>query len=232
MTLDFPAPPKVHILHVPGADPQRDEIVQRLREQSEACVHEDPERIGCMANWLRALGCAAENDTGYSWSVILSDDADPLPGWQQHLERACTHSPQPFLGLTHFGGYGEQALAKGAPYGVGQYLVWGGAIAYHRSVVRPLHEWATTVVERTGYEHDDCLIAAYALRRGVKCALAARAIFEQPVKKSLLGHNTPIRSPKTTIANSDGPAYAASPRWVNVHKQVWPEIVELSKEDA
>lgn len=228
--MEFPAPPKVHIIHVPGIDAQRDEIVAMLSEQAVACVHLDPQRDGCMANWLRALGCAAETDNDLPWSVILSDDAYPLPGWQQHLERACTYSPEPVLGLTHFGGYGKAALEKGAPYGVGQYLVWGGAIAYHRSIVRPLVEWAVPVVKRTGYKHDDCLVAAFGLRSGFQCALTARALFDQPVKKSLLGHNTPIRTPSTTIANSVGPAYSAKPRWVKVHKQVWPEIKMLAKE--
>ena len=37
--------------------------------------------------------------------------------------------------------------------------------------------------------------------------MTSRALFDQPVKQSLLGHNTKIREPKATIANSDGPDY-------------------------
>lgn len=227
--MEFPAPPRVHIIWVPGIDPDRDAIVATLSSQATVCLHEDVNRTkGCMGNWLEALGCAAANDEDIPWSVILSDDAEPLSGWAQHLERACAYSPQPVLGLTHFGGYGAAALRKGAPYAVGQYLVWGGAIAYHRSIVKPLYEWAVPVVAKTGYKHDDCLIAAFGIRTGFLCALTARAIFDQPIKKSLLNHNTPIRRPDTTIANSEGPAYNAVPRSVKVHKQVWPDIKELA----
>lgn len=225
---EFPAPPKVHVMWVPGADPQRDAIVRQLQVEGQACLHTDDDRNGCMWNWLGAMDCAAANDSNDPWSIVLSDDAMPLPGWQQHVERACKYSPQPLLGLTHFGGYGEKALEKGAPYGVGQYLIWGGAVAYHRSIVAGLAGWARKVQAETGYQHDDCLASAYALRQGFKCALTARAIFDQPVKKSLLNHNTPIRRPNTTIENTDGPSYSASPRFIKVHKQVWDEIKELA----
>lgn len=225
---EFPAPPRVHILHVPGADPLRDAIVGKLVEQADACVHLDPERAGCMANWLRALACAHATDQDLPWSVILSDDADPLRGWQQHLERACNYSPEPVLGLTHFGGYGQAALDKGAPYGVAACSVWGGAIAYHRQFLNGLARWAPRVVAETGYPHDDRLVASYALKTGAKCALAARAIFGQPVKKSLLGHNTPIRSPKTTIENCGGPAWSARPRFVSINVAKPPELERLA----
>lgn len=225
---EFAAPPKVHVLHVPGVDPDRDAIVAKLRDQGEACVHLDPNREGCMATWLKCLECAAANDTHLPWSVILSDDADPLRGWQQHLERACAFSPQPVLGLTHFGGYGAQALERGAPFGTGTALVWGGAIAYHRTFLDGLAKWAPRVQAETNYKHDDRLVCAYALKIGVKCALAARAIFGQPVKKSLLGHSSPIRSPSTTIENCDGPAWSTTPRSVPISMARVPELEGLA----
>lgn len=176
-----------------------------------------------MPTWLGALECARSSDAGLSWSVIVQDDADPLPGWQQHLERACLNSPQPALGLTHFGGYGERALAKGAPYAEGPYLIWGGATAFRRVFCDGLFEWASRVYAETGYPHDDVLACAYAKKRGALTAMTARAIFGQPVKASLLGHNTPIREPNTTIANHPGVPYKSIPRAAWTPRSISPK---------
>lgn len=221
--MEFPAPPRVHVMHVPGADPQRDEIVARLVEQGDACLHLDPDRQGLMVNWLDTLDCAAhrDGDDGHSWSVVLSDDAEPLPGWQQHLERACLNSPSPILGLTHFGSYGAEALRRGLPYAVGSYLIWGGAIAYRTSIVRDLRRWASRLYAEIGYPHDDVLSCAFAMRMGWDVAMVTRAIFGQPVKKSLLGHNTQIRHPATTI-EMPGPSYGVRPSSMKVTRSISP----------
>jgi hypothetical protein len=197
----FPAPPRLHVLHVPQADPERDAIVALLDSQTDVCVHADPNRAGVVPNWLGALACAAAEDK--DWALIVQDDAFPLRGWQQHLERACTNSPEPVLGLTHFGAYGAAPLAQGRPYAVGPYLIWGGAVAYHRAIVGPMLGWASRVYAETGYRHDDVLACAFAMKQGRQTAMAARAIFDQPVQRSLLGHNTPIRRPSTTIETEE-----------------------------
>jgi hypothetical protein len=210
-------------MHVPRADHHRDAIVARLTEQADACVHLDPGRRGLMPTWLEALGCAVATDDGCPWSVVLSDDAFPLRGWQQHLERACSASPVPVLGLTHFGAYGEAALAKGAAYAVGSYLLWGGAIAFSRTFADGLLPWASKVYEDTGYPHDDVLACAYAMKMGWRTGITARAIFGQPVAKSLLNHNTPIRSPSSTISTTPGPSYRSLPQFVKVSRTCSPK---------
>ena len=220
---EFPAPPRLHVLHVPGADPQRDEIVGLLRAQGDACVHEDPSRRGVMPTWLEALQCAREKDARDAWTVIVQDDAKPLRGWQQHLERACLNSPEPVLGLTHFGAYGERSMSAGAPYAVGKYLIWGGAVAYRRVFADGLLEWAWRIWDETGYPHDDVLACAYALKRGARTAMTSRAIFGQPVQRSLLNHNTAVRSPSLTIENAPGVPYSRrDPRSVSVSRSISP----------
>lgn len=191
---------KVHVMWVPGADLARDNIVNRLRGQTEVCLHEDAERKGLMQNWIGVLKCALEDEQ--EWAVILSDDASPLPRWKEHLPLALEHSPEPFLGLTHFGGYGLKAIEKEAAYCVGPYLIWGGACAIRKDQITGLLEFAEFHHAR-GYLHDDCLIAAYAMMTGQGTAMVPRAIFGQPVKASLLNHNTPIRSPSSTIIDVD-----------------------------
>jgi len=181
---------------VPGADLKRDNIVNRLRGQADVCLHEDPERLGLMQNWLSAARCAQKDNQ--EWAIILSDDAAPLQGWKEYLPLALKYSPEPFLGLTHFGGYGERAVDKGAAYCIGPYLIWGGACAIRRDQLDGLIEFAEFHHAR-GYKHDDVLICAYASSQGHQTAMAAHAIFGQPVKASLLNHNTPIRSPYSTI---------------------------------
>jgi hypothetical protein len=210
-------------MHVPGADHHRDAIVARLQAEGEVCLHEDPDREGLMPTWLRALWCARENDRQQSWSVVLSDDAFPLRGWQQHLERACLSSPEPVLGLTHFGAYGERALLKGCAYMTGPYLLWGGAIAFNRMFLEGLLPWVGEVYAKTKYPHDDVLTCAFAMKMGWGTANVARAIFDQPVQQSLIGHNTPIRRPATTIVSCDGPSYRRQPSGVRVSRTCSPK---------
>lgn len=220
----------MHVLHVPEADPIRDDIVARLRDEGRACIHADPDRRGCMTTWLAALSCAVEHDGDLDWTVILSDDADPLTGWQEHLPLACEFSPDPVLGLTHLGGVGASILAQGVPYGRSSGLLWGGAIAYQRDFLVAMAPWAARVVARTGFEHDDRLVVAYSLRVGGLVSLAARALFGQPAA-SLMGHLTSDLAPRTSIAE-EGPAWAAQPRWVapkNLDAGLSPIIRGLSQ---
>lgn len=223
---------KVHVLHVPGAHPERDEIVAQLREEADACVHEDPEREGCMATWLKCVACADATDDDLRWTVILSDDALPLPGWRGHLTEAQWRSPRPVLGLTYFGQYGLKALNRGAPYAVGKNLTWGGAVTYRRDVLKGLARWAPKIVAATGYKHDDRLAATYAAKIGSECALVSRAIFGQPVKESLLGHGGLVREPAATIVSHPGPGYGAIPRYVRVASTFYPQMRDLLKIDT
>lgn len=219
---------KMHTLWVPGADPDRDATVARQQEQADICLHIDPERRGVMWNFLNAVQCAVENDGDLKWSVIIQDDAEPLPGWEDHLAQACWYSPEPVLGLTHFGQYGKKALAKGAPYALGRSLIWGGAVAYRRDFLLGLAEWGPRIYAQTGFVHDDYLVCAYAYRIGRKCALTSRAIFDQTIKKSLLGHGGPTRSPVATITNCSGPAYSVLPRGASIGDSMPPGTKELA----
>lgn len=177
-----------------------------------------------MVTWLEAMQCAVDSDDGYTWSFVMQDDALPLRGWQQHLERACTYSPTPIIGLSHFGGYGSQALSKGVPYGVGNNLAWGAAIGYHYSILEDLTQWSRGIYEATGYPNDDRLVGSYAMMKGFGISLAARAIFDQPVEASLLGHHSKIRRPATTIENSDGPEWSSIPRSTKVNAAVYDDM--------
>jgi hypothetical protein len=173
--------------------------VHRLRRQLDVCTHEDPERKGLMQNWVGILRCALEDDQ--EWMLSLNDDVELLPGWQEHLELAWANSPQPFLGLTHFGGWGETAVSKGAAFCEGPYLVWGGALSVRRDQLLGLLDFAEFHQKR-GYKHDDCIVAAYALMTGQQTAMTSHAIVGLPKVKSLLGHHPPINTPNTTILDS------------------------------
>lgn len=208
---------KIHILHVPGANPERDRIVSdwrlRANEDVEVCVHEDPERRGIMANWLDAAQCALDDAHQPLWSLIIQDDAVPGPGWQRSIEEACWFSPAPVLGMSYFGKITEGAFKKNVPYMVGPHLIWGAAVAYKRDFLEGLVPWARWVYETTEYQHDDRLISAYANKIGVDTALTVRAIFDQPVEQSTVGHSGGgERRPGITIWGNSGAPYSARPR--------------------
>jgi hypothetical protein len=202
---------RAHTLHVPGADAERDAIVakQMADPDLDVVLHADPQRKGVMQNWLGALKAALDDDQ--EWALILQDDADPLPGWAEHFALATANSPSPLLGLTHFGGYGSEVIRKGGAYGIGRVLIWGGASCIHRDHLLPLLRAALQFHQKTGYAHDDGAMALYGQWIGTGTAMTARALFDQPVQASLLGHNTKVRRPTATIANCDGPPYADSP---------------------
>ena len=58
----------IHVLTVPGFDPQRDAVVARLREYYGACIHADPERSGVLPTTLSAMECGLA--TGDAWTVM------------------------------------------------------------------------------------------------------------------------------------------------------------------
>lgn len=203
---------KYHILHVPFADPERDAIVRGyLGSGVDVCVHEDRYRRGIMPNFLTALEHIVEDDE--QWGVILQDDNVGLGDWDAHVRAATFHSPAGVLCMTHFGMITATALARGIPYLLGPHLVWGGAVAFRRDFAGELLPWAQKIYAETGYPHDDRLVSAFANKLGIGTALTSRAIFDQPVEKSLVGHGGGNRRPSRTVESHTGPSYGAVPRY-------------------
>jgi len=198
---------RLHVITVPGANPERDSVVKTYTAAG-ACVHEDPERKGIVWNWRRAVECGAEDGT--DWTVILSDDAEPLPGWDRHLPRALGFSPRPLLGVIHFGGYGRRAAEDGFAYAVGPGLLWGGAIAYRTAVLPDLAEYTRRFLEvDPEYPHDDEIGSLFAARYHGMPAMTSRALFDHLEVPSLAGHpphSSPNRRPGFTIRET-GPAW-------------------------
>ncbi len=211
--------PTLHILHVPGADEERDDIVANYLDMPypdvHVCVHMDPERKGIMHNWLEAAKCALQT-TNEKWSIILQDDAVPMPGWHRALEEALWFSPAPVLGMSYFGSITDSAQKKNVPYLVGPHLIWGAAVAYRHDFLQGLVPWAEKVWEDTRYPHDDRLISAYANKIGVDTALTVRAIFDQPVVASTVGHGGGNRRPLHTLRSTSGAPYSARPRSIRL----------------
>lgn len=215
-------PLRLHQMWVPGADEQRDHLVAQLAATPdvEVCHHIDSARRGIAWNYMTAVACilretAEQRDRGEAvqpWHFIVQDDAEPsvpAPEWVDHLRSACDNAPTRVLGLTYFGQYGVRSVEKGAAYVVGKSLIWGCAVAYRDDFMQEFGPWAIPVMQRTGYPHDDRMVGAFALRNGEDTGLTARAIFDQPVKRSLVGHNTPIRRPALTLRD-EGPPWSST----------------------
>lgn len=182
-----------------------------------------------MPNWLETLECARK-DSG-RWSLIIQDDMVALPGWLDHIEPATFYSPSPVLGLFHFGGFGQKALDKDAPYAQGDYLLWNGAVALQHDFLEGLSDWAHRAFEQTGYQHDDAMTSVYCRKKGLMTAITARSLFENPSDNSLLGHHPPIRRPVATILKP-GPWYSVRPRVIKVARSGWDKhMTELMKVD-
>lgn len=225
------------MIHVPGI-PEREAVVERFRMTPglDLVVHADPNRRGFMWNWTRMLVAVARDvrERGASdeeWSVMLNDDLVPAASdWVEQMQAAQKHSPERILGMVHFGGIGQRAADKGAPYAVGPYTLWGGAVAIRNDLVEPLARWVLAVHQRTQYPHDDVLMCAYMKRIGERTAMTSRAIFDLTRGASLLGHNPPINYPYLTIAD-DGPGWDAEPNYVKSDRSVTADVKRLAEEE-
>jgi len=211
----------VHVLTVPGVSDQRDGVVKQLTDWG-ACIHPDPDRHGLMQNWLGAVKCASASEA--DWAVILSDDAEPLPGWDRHMRRALGYSPRPLLGLIHFGGYGRRAADEGFAYAVGPGLLWGGAIAYRTPILPDLLTYADRFLRiDPEYPHDDEIGSLFAAKFYDLPAMTSRALFDHPEGGvSLLGHpphSAPNRRPGFTIRETgpewSTPGFARASAWLS-----------------
>lgn len=227
---------RAHMIHVPGI-PERETAVEELAQTPglDLVVHEDPERRGFMWNWTRMLVAAARDaqqpDT-QDWQILLNDDVVPAaPDWMEQMGQALTHSPERILGMVHFGGIGQRAAHRGAPYAVGPYTLWGAAVAIRSDLIQPLTRWLLTVHQRTGYPHDDVLMCAYMARIGERTAMTSRAIFALAETKSLLGHNPPINRPYLTLADP-GPAWDAEPRTAPAGRSAPRSMRALTREET
>lgn len=178
---------KAHVLHVPGAAPERDAAVQVLAQVFDLCVHADPERNGVVWNWAQMMDCMAKNDKD-QWSIQLNDDAVPLAAIDVHLRQALWYSPRPILGLAWQGKTrGAKPFGRNVPYSVGPNLLHGVSIAYHRDHTAPCARFAERAA-RTDYPYDDVLSCTYAQRiAGFDPALVARSLFGVLDTKSLIG---------------------------------------------
>jgi hypothetical protein len=218
----------LHVLTVPGLDPLRDANVEALRGQSEVCLHADPERKGVLWNWATALTCSVE--AGERWSLIVQDDALPIEGWQSELSLALHYSPEPIIGLTHFGSYGKNLAARGYPYGFSANALWGAAAGYRSNIIKGLLQLATFAQE-IGWNpnSDDGVVIAFNALRGGSTAMTSRAVFDQNEEiRSTLGHHTSIRHPELTIRDQ-GPWWGVTPRAAKMHTRTSPpDVVELA----
>jgi hypothetical protein len=209
---------------VPGADPARDKIVGGY---DNACVHaqaDPPSAAGLMSNWRGAVDCAAGDST--DWSLIMSDDAEPLPGWDRHMPRALGFSPRPMLGVIHFGGFGRTAAEHGYAYCVGTGMVWGGGIAYRTGILGDLAEYTRRFLDiDPTFPHDDVIAGLFADRYHGKPAMTARALFDHIPARSLVGHpshETELRRPGLTIRETgppwSTPGFARATAWCGAER--------------
>lgn len=187
-------PPRVHITHVPGVQPERDDLIARAESLwgMPVCVHTDPERRGILWNHLTVLACMHKDfiaDSSLRWALCAQNDVIPFPGFHTHIELALYFSPAPFLSLNHFSTYGLKLAERGIPYGVSVNAVWGQAVAYRRDHFLSYVQMVKRVAAGNyGWRGDDGLPGVYNLLYGTRSAFTSRALVEHQDWDSLVGH--------------------------------------------
>lgn len=74
----------------------------------------DSGKLGCELNHRKAWEWLAEHGKG-DWAVVLEDDAEPVPNFRIHLDKALAHAPGPIVSL-YLGrcrpGYAQSAIRE------------------------------------------------------------------------------------------------------------------------
>jgi GR25 family glycosyltransferase involved in LPS biosynthesis len=60
-------------------------------------IHWDDGTLGCNKSHRETWAHLAHMDS--EWTVVLEDDAEPIPEFRHHLSRAITHAPAPIVSL-------------------------------------------------------------------------------------------------------------------------------------
>lgn len=176
---------EVEIMHGVPHRPDRAAVVARLvREADRACVHTDPKHRGPLFTLLECLRCAAESGSDQPWVIVCQDDAEPLPGWKQHVVDACQYSPEPVLGLS-FVGRRSLKVSREVAYRAGKYTLKGGAFAIRRDLLPGLIAWSTPLEQVDGYTNDDVVLGAYSRWVGSATACVTHSIFRQRLVSTL-----------------------------------------------
>lgn len=183
---------KLHVMHVPGRVPERDQAVRRLHGEVEVCLHTDKAMRGPAATHSDCLRCAAKNDTG-PWSFVGQDDLRLLDGWETELEGALDNSPSPLLSLVNVGAEARKAAEIGAAYEVGPYVTRGAFVAYRQEVVKPVSRFLT-FAGYAGFEGDDVAVNIWAALNGITPARVTRSLGLHFGAKSLIGHRQDLET--------------------------------------
>lgn len=231
---------RMHVLYVPDVDPLRDDNVACLKTAG-ACIHVDhtPKKpghkrpIGGLVPMTREMMTCAKSD-GTAWSLMLHDDAYPLPGWSIHLPLALRYSPAEILACLHLAGVGAEAARKGYAYGLGYRNVWGAAMAYRSHLLQPIldfYDLALQILPEYGVE--DWLVRAWSDWKRIPTAFTSRAIFDHgppnQIPRSLLGHAGAARKPDLTIMEP-GPRWSTPGAARSSGTAVLPELMERLRE--
>jgi hypothetical protein len=223
------SPFPVHILHVPGADPQRTACVTRWLSEpdAQATLHLDGTRRGVVPTWADALASAASTPPNRpaatarpadDWTLIVQDDSIPLDNWAAHTALATHFSPSPVLGLFWLGDRWSVGYQRGTPYMMGHNVIRGVAVAYHRSVLPDIADFAAHAARRN-YAHDDlalCTWMEHVARPRLTPAVTSRCIIGTVRAKSLVGHSR-YDTGRFTIENALTPEWGATPASTVVH---------------
>lgn len=107
----------------------RETMAEQLAETTKGCVFYDDGILGCDRNHLRVWKHHADN-TRDEWSVVLEDDAVPVPGFCDQLAQALAVAPAPIVSLY---------------LGTSRPLNWQGPVEHTlRQIRRTNAAWITT----------------------------------------------------------------------------------------
>lgn len=178
---------RIHVMHVPGVNRDRDQAVRVLQSQVDVCLHEDAHLRGVVPNHADAVRCANREKTDDEWYFFGQDDLMLIEGWKNEIDGALRNSPSKALALVNAGAEGRDAGKNGSAYEVGPYVLRGAWLAYHRTIVEPLGRFLT-FAGYAGFDGDDTAANIWCWLNGITPARVVRSLGVHLGAKSTIGH--------------------------------------------
>jgi len=210
----------VAVMHVPGADPERNLLVRRLRNQfARVEVVRDLDRSGCWPTSLRAAKAIAPGATHH---MVLQDHATvpDVGALHRAIEAApedwiCPYVPRKELVEVE----GNWAHSQG---------VWGTANVAPVQLWDEYRRWVTEWTMQAKTDHDDRRMSAWLMATGRTARIPVPNLVDHTGVKSLLGHSRAVSRSSRVLVTRDRaePPVWGSPDGKNISTVAVKDVVK------
>ena len=187
-----------------------EQLVEFLHAWYSTALLVDDGMLGCSHNHLRAWNALCDAPT--EWVMVCEDDALPVPGLGNHLDRALKASPAPVVSLylgrgrpVHWQRRAGRAVATGKPFVVTTHLLHCVGVCVRTEFVASMLAGASEAVNSSVHKPIDEAITEWAQNYCLPVAYTNPSLVEHSDDASLAVHDyDDIPAPEPRVAWSYG----------------------------